>query len=311
MAEYVFKSKAIQLTPHLSGERGRVRGGYPRLIMDFVDVDSDKWRMYSEHSFFPKFLIYKNEWKRLMKYERKVAEIFDISVFVSDAEIEIFKSFMPDAKAIAVPNGVDIAYFKSPHPPFTKGGQGEIVAGERKEFNILFIGAMDYFPNEDGVLYFYNEAWPHIKDKLSQARFYIVGNNPSHRIKNIAKRDKDIIVTGYISDVRDYFNIANIFIAPLRVARGIQNKVLEALASGLPVVATPQAVQGIRLNGDTFLFIEELGLKFAERTIECAEKRLSDNDIEKRESMLRQEYDWEANLVKFETLLEKGGGYSA
>ena len=287
MAEYVFKSKAI------SNNNSQVR-----LIMDFVDVDSDKWRMYSEHSFFPKSLIYKNEWKRLMKYERKVAEIFDISVFVSDAEVEIFKSFIPDAKAIAVPNGVDMAYFSKVHAGKKQTG---------KQFNIVFTGAMDYFPNEDGVLYFYNESWPHIKDKLPHARFYVVGDNPSRRIKNIAKRDKDIIVTGYVSDVRDYFSIANIFIAPLRVARGIQNKVLEALAAGLPVVATPQAAQGISLNGDSFFFIEESGLKFAERTIKCAEMRLRGNDIEKRESMLRQEYSWEANLLKFETLLEKGG----
>jgi sugar transferase (PEP-CTERM/EpsH1 system associated) len=306
MAEYVFKSRVIQLTPHPSplpsGER---YGAYPRLIMDFVDVDSDKWRMYSEHSFFPKSLIYKNEWKRLMKYERKVAGIFDISVFVSDAEVGIFKSFMPDAKAIAVPNGVDMAYFKSPHPPFTKVGQGGIVAGERKEFNILFTGAMDYFPNEDGVLYFYNEAWPNIKDKLPQARFYIVGNNPSRRIKNIAKKDKNVIVTGYVSDVRDYFSIADIFIAPLRFARGIQNKVLEALASGLPVIATPQAVQGITIKPQDegeYLFIEDSAFNFSDRIIQLAGGPLNGNTFQRSQSFLMQNHDWAKNMTRLEKM---------
>ena len=301
MAEYVFKSKIFPLP---NGERGRVRGGYPKLIIDFVDVDSDKWRMYAEYSKFPKTLIYKNEWKSLMAYEKKIGKAFDISIFVSDAEVKLFKSFAPDVNAISIPNGVDLSYFSNTT-------NKTIRSNEQKDFNILFTGAMDYFPNEDGVLYFYYKIWPIIKDKLPQSRFYIVGGNPSKKLKMITEKDKDVLLTGYVDDVRQYAWKADVFVAPLRIARGIQNKILEAMAAGLPVVATPQAAQGISLNGDTFLFIEESGLKFAERTIECAEKRLSDNDIEKRESMLRQEYNWEANLVKFETLLEKGGGYSA
>ena len=304
MAEYVFKSKAI------SNNNAQVR-----LIMDFVDVDSDKWRMYSEHSFFPKSLIYKNEWKRLMAYERKIAEIFDVSVFVSDAEAELFKSIAPNVKSVSIPNGVDFEYFRDVRNVHSEAlGQdirtNEVI--ERAErsngLNILFTGAMDYFPNEDGVLFFYNESWSHIKDKLPQARFYIVGDNPSRRIKNIAKRDKDVIVTGYVSDVRDYFSIANIFIAPLRVARGIQNKVLEALAAGLPVVATSVAVQGIGCNGDGFLFIEDSPLKFAERTVELAKRQLSNDVNEKRESFLKQKFSWKENFEKLGLIIEKNGG---
>ncbi len=294
MAEYVFKSKIFHLP---NGERDRVRGGYPKLIIDFVDVDSDKWRMYAEYSKFPKTLIYKNEWKSLMAYEKKIGKAFDISIFVSNAEVKLFKSFAPDVNAISIPNGVDLSCFSNTT-------NKTIRPNEQKDFNILFTGAMDYFPNEDGVLYFYYKIWPIIKYKLPQARFYIVGNNPSRRVKNIAKRDKDIIVTGYVSDVRDYFSIANIFIAPLRVARGIQNKVLEALASGLPVVATPQAVQGTTIKPQDegeYLFIEDLAFNFSDRIIQLAGEPLNGNTFQRSQSFLMQHHDWAKNM----TLLEK------
>ena len=294
MAEYVFKSKIFPLP---DGERGRVRGGYPKLIIDFVDVDSDKWRMYAEYSKFPKTLIYKNEWKSLMAYEKKIGKAFDISIFVSDAEVKLFKSFAPDVNAISIPNGVDLSYFSNTT-------NKTIRSNEQKGFNILFTGAMDYFPNEDGVLYFYYKIWPIIKDKLPQARFYIVGNNQSRRVKNIAKRDKDIIVTGYVSDVRDYFSITDIFIAPLRVARGIQNKVLEALAAGLPVVATPQAVQGITIKPQDegeYLFIEDSAFNFSDRIIQLAGEPLNGNTFQRSQSFLMQNHDWAKNM----TLLEK------
>ena len=304
MAEYVFKSKAIQLTPHPSplpsGERGRVRGGYPKLIIDFVDVDSDKWRMYAEYSKFPKTLIYKNEWKSLMAYEKKIGKAFDISIFVSDAEVKLFKSFAPDVNAISIPNGVDFSYFSNTT-------NKTIMPDEQKDFNILFTGAMDYFPNEDGVLYFYYKIWPIIKDKLPQSKFYIVGGNPSKKLKTITGKDKDVLLTGYVDDVRQYVWKADVFVAPLRIARGIQNKILEALAAGLPVVATSRASQGIGCNGNEFLFIENSAGKFAERTISFADKHLSGKAVEKRESFLKQKYDWSGNLIELEKILNIGG----
>lgn len=297
MAEYVFKSKIFPLP---DGERGRVRGGYPKLIIDFVDVDSDKWRMYAEYSKFPKTLIYKNEWKSLMAYEKKIGKAFDISIFVSDAEVKLFKSFAPDVNAISIPNGVDLSYFSNTT-------NKTIRSNEQKGFNILFTGAMDYFPNEDGVLYFYYKIWPIIKDKLPQSRFYIVGGNPSKKLKTITEKDKDVLLTGYVDDVRQYAWKADVFVAPLRIARGIQNKILEAMAAGLPIVATPQATKGISCNGSEFLFIEDSPVKFAERTVSFVEKQLSSKAVEKRESFLKQNYDWEENLNKLEKLLNMGG----
>ncbi len=377
MAEYIFKSKALDVQDvqnvqdvrdvrtirtsvatkqfkHFERAERLNTSNSPRLIMDFVDVDSDKWRMYSESSSFPRSVIYKNEWMRLMAYEKKIGERFNVSVFVSDAEVELFKSFAPHVNAISIPNGVDFEYFgnvrnvrtnevvkrakrlnnsnisnkrsnrtirlsrasvtikraersgKSVDPLTSypvnqlKNKQANRRTGEQA--NILFTGAMDYFPNEDGVLYFCKSIWPLIKKGLPHAKFFIVGNNPSGRIRTISKRDSDVIVTGYVNDIRDYLSMANIFVAPLRIARGVQNKVLEAMAAGLPVVATPQAVQGIGCNGGGFVFIEESAERFAERTIELAGMRLKDNIIIKREVLLRQRFDWTINLEKLEKL---------
>ncbi|HJZ23983.1 MAG TPA: glycosyltransferase, partial [Candidatus Babeliales bacterium] len=182
-----------------------------------------------------------------------------------------------------------------------------IRSNEQKDFNILFTGAMDYFPNEDGVLYFYYKIWPIIKDKLPQSKFYIVGGNPSKKLKTITGKDKDVLLTGYVDDVRQYVWKADVFVAPLRIARGIQNKILEALAAGLPVVATSRASQGIGCNGNEFLFIENSAVKFAERTISFADKRLSGKAVEKRESFLKQKYDWSGNLIELEKILNIGG----
>ena len=295
MAEYVLKSKVFRSR----FDRGE-RINDPMLIIDFVDVDSDKWRMYAEYSPFPKTLIYKNEWKSLMAYEKKIGKAFDISIFVSDAEVELFKSFAPDVNAISIPNGVDLSYFSNTT-------NKTIRSNEQKGFNILFTGAMDYFPNEDGVLFFYYKIWPIIKDKLPQSRFYIVGGNPSKKLKTITEKDKDVLLTGYVDDVRQYVWKADVFVAPLRIARGIPNKILEALAAGLPVVATSRASQGIGCNGNEFLFIENSAEKFAERTISFAEKHLSGEAIEKRESFLKQKYDWSRNLIELEKILNIGG----
>lgn len=295
MAEYVLKSKVFRSR----FDRGE-RINDPMLIIDFVDVDSDKWRMYAEYSPFPKTLIYKNEWKSLMAYEKKIGKAFDISIFVSDAEVKLFKSFAPDVNAISIPNGVDLSYFSNTT-------NKTIRSNEQKGFNILFTGAMDYFPNEDGVLFFYYKIWPIIKDKLPQSRFYIVGGNPSKKLKTITEKDKDVLLTGYVDDVRQYVWKADVFVAPLRIARGIPNKILEALAAGLPVVATSRASQGIGCNGNEFLFIENSAEKFAERTISFAEKHLSGEAIEKRESFLKQKYDWSRNLIELEKILNIGG----
>jgi glycosyltransferase involved in cell wall biosynthesis len=215
-----------------------------------------------------------------------------MSIFVTDTEVELFKSFSADVNAVSVPNGVDSSFFSSVR---TEG------SSKKEHCNFLFTGAMDYFPNEDGVLYFYQNIWPLIKNREPKSKFYIVGYNPSKKVKKISCGDKDVIVTGKVSDIRQYMYKADVFVAPLRIARGVQNKVLEALASGLPVVATPQAVKGLSCNGSGYLFVEGSDHAFAERTVECARSRLDADAVRKRELFLNEQHNWEINM----TFLEK------
>ncbi|MDR3629529.1 MAG: TIGR03087 family PEP-CTERM/XrtA system glycosyltransferase [Desulfocapsaceae bacterium] len=228
MAEYVFKSRHYR-----DGRLGRAR-----LIMDFVDVDSDKWRMYAGFSSFPFSLIYHREWLCLQKYDARVGRAFSRSIFVSEKEVELYRSFCPDADSQAIANGVDQDFFA-----VTENMRSEACKGASPA-TLLFMGAMDYYPNVDAVVYFAEDIWPMVKEKIPTAQFIIAGSNPTARVRDLARRDRSITVTGAVPDIRRYLAQADIFIAPFRIARGIQNKILEAMAAGVAVVARPEAVQG-------------------------------------------------------------------
>ncbi len=206
--------------------------------MDFVDIDSDKWKQYISYSSFPLSWIYKLEGNRLEKYEKVISEHFQFCAVVSQSEAEIFRRFAPNGNIMVIPNGVDSQFF---HPAMFK----EQRARSKQHRAIIFTGAMDYFPNIDGVLYFQKEILPLIKKEVPDVKFYIVGNNPAQKIRMMREED-DIEVTGYVEDVRPYISKASVSVVPLRIGKGIQNKILEAMAMGVPVVATSQALPGSR-----------------------------------------------------------------
>lgn len=282
MAQYVFKSR------HYGG--GRLAGA--RLAMDFVDVDSDKWRMYSASQGFPRSRVYRREWLRLQEYESMIGERFDWSFFVSDKELELFRSFCPGASASTVANGVDREYFGCCPPP---------AAGEEPGPVILFTGAMDYFPNEDAVLHFAKDLLPLIRRKLPDARFYVVGSNPGERVLALGRDDPGITVTGYVPDVRPYLSLARVFVAPFRIARGVQNKVLEAMAAGVPVVARPEAVQGLLAPGGC-LRVAEGNDAFARAVLESLADPGRQDAIEAARLYVERHYDWERNLAGLDRL---------
>ena len=210
-------------------------------IIDFVDVDSEKWRQYSaKHSGLMKF-IYAREGRKLLDFEKQIAADFDCSLFVSKNEAALFKKLAPDFshKVHHYSNGVDTAYFspdiKLDNPYQAHGEQARIM---------VFTGAMDYWANQEAVIWFAEQIFPKIKQQVKDACFYIVGSNPSEKIKQLSKQN-GIVVTGRVDDIRPYIAYAKLVLAPLRIARGIQNKVLEAMAMSRPVVATHAAMDGI------------------------------------------------------------------
>jgi len=306
MAEYVFRSRSL-VSGCLKLEKSLVKGSpvtsyqklasrNQKLIMDFVDVDSDKWGQYSKHARFPMSWVYALEGRRLADYERKVAETFDHSIFVTEAEAKIFRNKNLHIKNItAISNGVDLDYFSptvSQHPSTIN-----------QQPVIVFTGVMNYFANVDGVVWFTKEILPLIRKEIPEIRFYIVGRNPTKEVLSLAL-DSSVTVTGYVPDTREYLKMAAVVAAPLRIARGIQNKVLEAMAMGIPVVATPQAFEGVEAEPGRDLILGGDVRKIAEGVIGLVKEgslRKSIGDNARR--IIEKNYCWSNNLEKLDNVL--------
>lgn len=208
-----------------------------RQLVDFVDVDSAKWTQYANSRPWPLSWIYRREGTRLLAYESGVAKRADGSFFVTDAEVELFRRLAPKVgdRAEAIGNGVDAGYFSPERDLVSPFSSGEIP--------LVFTGAMDYWPNIDAACWFATEVLPEIRKRCPAARFYVVGMNPAPAARALA--GEAVVVTGTVPDVRPYLRHAAVVVAPLRIARGIQNKVLEAMAMGKAVVASEACAVGI------------------------------------------------------------------
>ena len=206
-------------------------------VVDFVDVDSDKWRQYAARKSLPTAWVYKRESRTLLAFERAIARRTAHSVFVSDNEAALFKTLAPETagKVSAIPNGVDTDFF-DPSQDFERPFDANDEA-------LVFTGAMDYWANVDAVTWFAEEVLPAIRQSRPNAGFWIVGANPDPSVQKLAERP-GIKVTGRVPDVRPYLAHAGLVVAPLRIARGTQNKVLEAMAMSKAVVTTQAAAAG-------------------------------------------------------------------
>lgn len=213
-------------------------GGTRVSIMDFADVDPAKWRAYAGESRWPMNWVYGREARLLLAHDRRVAACFDHGLFVSEPKAALFRRLAPEVapRVAAKSNGVDAAYFAP------DAALPDLVGPERPVF--AFTGAMDYRPNIDAVAWFATAILPRIRAALPAARFVIVGARPAPEVERLAA-EPGVIVTGRVPDVRPYLAHASAAVAPLRAARGIQNKVLEAMTMARPVVATGAAPQGL------------------------------------------------------------------
>jgi sugar transferase (PEP-CTERM/EpsH1 system associated) len=276
-----------------------------RRFIDFVDVDSDKWRLYAESKSWPMSWLYRRESRRLLAYERRVASQFDCSTFVSQAEASLFKQLAPEtaARVSYFNNGVDADYFSPHHSfpnPYTEDAQV-----------LVFTGAMDYWANVDAVDWFARTVFPGIRARAPQLEFYIVGARPAPQVMDLAELP-GITVTGSVPDVRPFLAHATLSVAPLRIARGIQNKVLEAMAMEKTVVASPQAMEGIRATVGQELLIARDANEYVDRILALlnANSRIADIGGAARLRVL-SDYSWESSLSRLDAMVRSPHPHAA
>ncbi len=267
-----------------------------RRIIDFVDVDSDKWRQYAENKNWPLSWIYRREAKNLLQYEKQVAGSFDASLFVSASEADVFSELSGFSKGSLghMNNGVDTVYF-SPDNEYVNPFPG-------REKALVFVGAMDYWANVEAVSWFAKDIFPLVRGEYPETQFYIVGSRPTDSVQRL-RTLPGVAVTGAVPDVRPYLHYASAVIAPLRIARGIQNKVLEAMAMARPVVATGQALEGLNAKRGKEVFEANSGQEFVQRLREVFEPGAPEAGKLAR-SKVCSEYNWSISLQTLGQLLE-------
>ncbi|CAH1385699.1 TIGR03087 family PEP-CTERM/XrtA system glycosyltransferase [Candidatus Nitrotoga sp. M5] len=267
-----------------------------RCIIDFVDIDSDKWRQYANRKPWPMSWLFQRESRLLLRYERQLACTYDASLFVSEAEADLFKQLAPESaqKIGFFNNGVDSDYY-SPNREYSDPYQANIAA-------IVFTGAMDYWPNVDAVHWFAQEIFPSVLANHPHARFYIVGSRPTAAVQELAHLS-GVVVTGAVDDVRPYLAYAKLSVAPLRIARGLQNKVLEAMAMAKTVIASPQAAEGILATSGKELHIASNGPEFSRIIISMLSNKAAGHSGETARARILADYEWERSLDHVRTLL--------
>lgn len=266
-------------------------------VIDFVDVDSDKWRQYADNHQGLMRWVYQREHRLLQQVEQQYCERFDHSLFVSPDEAALFRTLMPENLASKIQpllNGVDVQFFDPALP---------VASAEFKldKPYIVFTGAMDYWANVDAVCWFADHVWPEILQKHPHLHFMIVGGNPSAEVKELAKR-AGIVVTGRVEDVRPYIQQALLVVAPLRIARGIQNKVLEAMSMNKVVVATAMAMEGINAPSSTWLRQTDAAAEFSQHCVEILAQPVT--NIGAREWII-DHFTWDATLEPLKQWMQK------
>jgi len=210
-----------------------------RVIMDFVDMDSAKFAAYARSARWPMSWVHRREANLLQQFEKQVAARADASLFVSEAEAQLFRDRTGADRVHVIENGIDTEYYDP---------AGQFRSIEAMDPLIVFTGQMDYRPNIEAVTWFAEAILPHVRLVHPEARFAIVGRAPSDAVKALTTLP-GVTVTGPVNDVRGWLAAASVVVAPLKLARGVQNKVLEGMAMARPVVASAAAAEGLDHGG--------------------------------------------------------------
>lgn len=268
------------------------------LIVDLCDADSEKWRAYAGASLWPMSALYAREARTLAAAETAILNRSGAAFAASQSEAAILNARQGVARpALWFGNGVDTAYFR---PDAAR-------PAPQPAADVVFTGAMHYRPNIDAVSWFARNVWPKVRDKAPDARFAIVGARPVRAVRALGGRD-GVIVTGRVDDVRPFLQHATAVVAPMRIARGVQNKVLEAMAMARPVVATGAALDGVAARDGEEAIVAEAPAAFAASVLLLlADRKRGDAIGASARARMKADYAWPAQLARLDAALARLG----
>jgi|SRR3989339_26136 len=230
-------------------------------------------------------------YKQRINIERNCYPKFDVCTVVSNEDKEFLQKHCPNLHVKVIPNGVDVEYFN-----IEKKVKIDIAS-------IGLFGGMDFYPNEDASIYFINDIFPLVKKKIPEVKLYLVGRNPTERLVNFVKNEKDVIMTGEVGDIREYYKKVSVIVSPIRLGSGIKNTVLQAMAMSKAIVATNQAVKAIDAENGKDVLIADEPEQFAENVIKLLNNQELKNELEKNaRKLVVDKYSWKAHAEKFQKI---------
>lgn len=281
-ADYVFRSR------HLSALRKTL------LLADLVDVDSEKWRDYAAKQRGPRGWLYRREARLLLPFEQRIVAEFDHTFLTSEEEKAVLGQYGSVARVEALSNGVDLDYFS---PEQVSAFDLTPVA------RLVFSGAMDYWPNVEGAIWFAHQVFPAVRKAFPDAVFCIAGRNPTDAVLAL-KELPGIEVTGTIPDMRTHLATATLCVVPLQIARGIQNKVLEGMAMQKPVVATSGAATGLKAELGKEIIVADDARSMAQAIIQLLNDPARQREIGyQARAYVEREHSWESHLARLSELI--------
>jgi sugar transferase (PEP-CTERM/EpsH1 system associated) len=290
--EEISKNKFDLIFVHCSSVAQYVEdvSGVPK-ILDFGDMDSQKWLLFSMFKGYPLSRIYKIEGIRLQRAEIELAKKFDYCTCTTSGEMKTLNDYNTGARTDWFPNGVDSDYFKPTKVVYEPD-------------TISFVGRMDYYPNQECMFDFCDNILPFIRAKRPNVKLMIIGAAPPRSVRRL-EEIPGVTVTGTVADVRNYVQKCAVNIAPLNIARGTQNKILEAMAMGVPVVSSTCAAGGVDAVPGKHFLTAYTNKEFAKATISLL------SDVKKRQQLgeegrnrMLSHHNWENSLKRLDVIIE-------
>ena len=263
----------------------------PRVLAQ-QNVDSAIWRRLKSETIRPLYkFAYWTQQLAFHRYERVMSPKFDAITCTSEIDAAVFQEHCPEDTVKVIPNGVDITHFQPDYEA-------------EEPAHLIYIGSMDWYPNEDAVSFFIEEVFPKIQKEVPEVKFSIVGGNPTARIKTLAGKE-GITVTGRVDEIKPYFSKATVFVVPLRIGSGTRLKILEALAMGKAVVSSTVGAEGLNLKDGEEIFIADDPKNFAAAVIQLITDSALRRSIGKNgRARVEKDYDWQNIGQKLLTVYE-------